>query len=335
MKSKLLIFLFHFKNITRTLQSVVLLVLFIIGTAAAVLFLHDIKTHTENSKNAVCVEIKNDKLKEYKKIENNCSSEDSKKISLDLKDSKLIVSSDEREVAQQVKEMISTNVINKLGNAKMLPYNNIETNITNSKKQDGFTIYSVLIFYITMFSGLILVASIALEKINKLRLMTQFKLSSNFLIFTKIFSVFLQIAILIGLSTATLFYFNSTKYIDLNDIKELFIIKTNLWLTIYLHVTNLVISYYFVAFIGSSIKTQEEIQNKGFISNLLFMFAFMLSSVFSLIDENIQNVIKYIPIMSSFVLDKVNDLNVWIVVPIQLVIMILIIAITTKKFKEI
>lgn len=228
MKSKFLIFLFHFKNIIKAAQSIMLLILFIIGTAFAVVVLHDIKTHTENSKNAVCVEIKNDKLKEYKKIENNCSSENSKKISLDLKDSKLIVSSDEREVAQQVKEMISTNVINKLGSAKMLPYNNIETNITKANKSNSFTAYSIVIFYILLFSGLTLVASIALEKINKLRLMTQFKLSSNFLIFTKIFSVFLQIAILIGLSTATLFYFNSTKYINLNDIKELFTIKTNL-----------------------------------------------------------------------------------------------------------
>lgn len=58
------------------------------------------------------------------------------------------------------------------------------------------------------------------------------------------------------------------------------------------------------------------------MANLIFMFAFIISMVFGLIDKHIQDIIKYLPILSSFVLDKVSNIQSLIIVPLQMIVLV-------------
>lgn len=225
MLSKYKIFMFHFKNNLKTMQSVLLLLFFAIATFSTITFLHNIKTQTNSNQSMVCIETQN---KVLKKFTSKCNDK-SKKVNLDISHKNLIIQSSNYDLANISKEIITNSFINLLGRNNILPFERIKIKIIKVENEaNSFPIYSLMIFYIMLFSGMLIVSSIAIEKINKLRLMTQFKLSSDFLIFTKIFAVFLQLAILIGLSLGTILYFNSIKYIDLSNFKEIFEIKTDL-----------------------------------------------------------------------------------------------------------
>lgn len=332
MISKFKIFQFHFFNILKTAQSVMLFLLFALGTMWLVSSLHG-NIEKQHVNKSVCIYTNDKRLEMFKTKNLKC--EPTQIVEITLNNSSLNVMSSNEEANEIVSNMITTTTINKLGQQNLIPYQKVHTiNLNKDESSFSFPIYSLSIFYIIMFSGIILVTSVAVEKINKIRLMTQFKLSSNYLIFVKILSVFTLITTFILLSVATLIYFDSTKYIHLADIKNLFTIKTDLWLTIMIHVTNLIISYYFLAFIGSLVKTQEELQSKLFIGNLVFMTAFFVSMIFVTIPNNIQDILKYVPILSSYVLDKVTNINALLISVIQIVTIVVVIYFAQKKYKE-
>lgn len=230
MLSKYKIFMFHFKNNLRTMQSILLFIFFGLATFFAVTFLHSIQPDqmAKSDSSPVCIQTSSKELAMIKLLSKSCKN-NSDKVSVDIKNRELVIRSNNIDIAETTKDMITDSFVKILGSSHMLPFESIKTDIINDgNDMASFPVYSLILFYVMLFSGMIIVSSIALEKVNKLRLMTQFKLSSDFLVFAKIFAVFLQLAILIGLSVGTLFYFNSINYINLSNFGEIFKIKTNL-----------------------------------------------------------------------------------------------------------